>query len=59
MTPKTHRILALAAAASLAAACQPAFAEGAVLAPSAKVTSSEKGDGIPELRAEIAALLEH
>ncbi|MBO9498268.1 MAG: peptide-methionine (S)-S-oxide reductase MsrA [Novosphingobium sp.] len=43
MTPKTHRILALAAAASLAAACQPAFAEGAVLAPSAKVTSSEKG----------------
>jgi len=48
MTLKTHTILALrtlaiAGAASLAVACQPAVAEGAVLAPTAKVTSSESG----------------
>ncbi|WEK45415.1 MAG: peptide-methionine (S)-S-oxide reductase MsrA [Candidatus Andeanibacterium colombiense] len=48
MTLKTHKIIApkilgLAAALSLAVACQPAFAEGAVLAPSAKVVASEKG----------------
>jgi len=43
MTPNTPKTIAIAAALSLAAACQPAFAEGAVLAPAAKVMSSEKG----------------
>lgn len=43
MTPNAPKTIALAAALSLAVACQPAFAEGAVLAPAAKVMSSEKG----------------
>ncbi len=43
MALNTPKLFAFAAAASLAVACQPAFAEGAVLAPTAKVTSSETG----------------
>ena len=43
MTPTTLKTLAIAATLSLAAACQPAFAEGVVLAPAAKVTAAEKG----------------
>ena len=41
------------------AATSAAIAKRPAAHPGLLVTSSEKGDGIPELRAEIAALLEH